>query len=197
MNNWKTIAIVAGSVLAVAGAVFFFAKPVVVEGTVKTVSWTRTIDILKKTTVKNDGWEVPEGARVLETRREYKGKKEVPDRVDTDGTIHYRSESEYAIRYYYEIDEWPVVRQVITNAYSDAEGNIVEPYWGEVVLEENERQGSSRETYEAHVVQKGDGTLRTIELGQQLWNDVKPNEYVKATVDSWHKTKVKKLEVLG
>lgn len=197
MANWKTIAIVAGSALAVAGAVFFFSKPVVVEGTVKTISWSRTIDICKKTTVKKDGWEVPEGARVLETRREYKGTKEVPDKVDTDGTIHYRSESEYAIRYYYEIDEWPVVRHVITNAYSDAEGNIVEPYWGDVVLEENERQGSSHETYEAHVVQKGDGTLRTIELGQQLWNGVKPNEYVRATVDSWSKTKVKKLEVLG
>lgn len=197
MANWKTITIVAGSALAVAGAVFFFSKPVVVEGTVKTISWSRTIDICKKTTVKKDGWEVPEGARVLETRREYKGTKEVPDKVDTNGTIHYRSESEYAIRYYYEIDEWPVVRHVITNAYSDAEGNIVEPYWGDVVLDENERKGDFHETYEAHIVQKGDGTLRTIELGRQLWNGVKPNEYVRATVDSWSKTKVKKLEVLG
>lgn len=197
MNTWKTIAIVAGSVLAVAGVAFFFAKPVVVEGTVKTISWTRTIDIRKKTTVKKDGWEVPEGARVLETRREYKGQKDVPDKVDSDGTIHYRSESEYAIRYYYEVDEWPVVRHVVTNAYSDAEGNIVDPYWGDVVLEENEKKGDSRETLEAHVVQKDANTLRTIELGRQFWNDVKPGEYVKATVDSWNKKTVKKLEVLG
>ncbi len=53
----------------------------------------------------------------------------------------YRQQPVYQTKYYYEIQKWIYGRSVTTN------GTDLEPYWGEITLGKNERQGSSSETY--------------------------------------------------
>ena len=53
----------------------------------------------------------------------------------------YRSQPVYQTKYYYEIQKWVHGRSVTTN------GTGLNPYWGEVVLGKDERQGTSSETY--------------------------------------------------
>lgn len=53
----------------------------------------------------------------------------------------YRDEPVYATKYYYEIDKWLYERSVITTGFDK------EPYFGEVVLNEKEREDRRYENY--------------------------------------------------
>lgn len=53
----------------------------------------------------------------------------------------YRKEPVYATKYYYEIDKWFYERSVSTK------GNDKNPYWGEVVLGNKERENGRSEVY--------------------------------------------------
>ena len=59
----------------------------------------------------------------------------------------YRYEDEYDWYYYYEYDRWRTVRTVTTGGNSSTE-----PYWGEVHLSSNERQGTKTEEYKLQVL---------------------------------------------
>ena len=53
----------------------------------------------------------------------------------------YKDVPIYATKYYYEIDRWTETRNIRTSE------NDKNPYWGEVILGYNERQGDKREYY--------------------------------------------------
>lgn len=53
----------------------------------------------------------------------------------------YRDDPVYQTKYYYEIERWFYNRSV------DTQGKNKEPYWGEVILEEKEREGSKSQVY--------------------------------------------------
>ena len=72
--------------------------------------------------------------------------EEITEQVPIYGTEEYQeavyvSVPVYETKYYYEIQRWIHGRNVKTS------GSGLEPYWGEVVLGEKERQGTSSETY--------------------------------------------------
>ena len=61
--------------------------------------------------------------------------------TDTHQEPVYRDEPVYETKYYYEIDRWFYERSINTS------GNDKDPYWGEVVLQNKEREGSHSEKY--------------------------------------------------
>lgn len=195
-KNWKTIAVVAAGIAGIVGLTGFVSGSVQIEGIIKNVSWTRRINIHQKRTVKKSGWSVPAGGRVTDTRWEYKGQKKVPSGVDKDGNTAYKEISEYATKYYYEIDEWPIVRHVVTNAYSDANGWILEPYWGQVELGENEKEGSRESEYEIHITERETGALKTVRVSESVFRQVKPTDYVRVKVGRLMPNKAIEVDVL-
>lgn len=56
--------------LALAGLLFFLFKPSVNTETVKAVSWTREIDIEQYVNLQESDWHLPEGAELIESKRE-------------------------------------------------------------------------------------------------------------------------------
>lgn len=66
---------------------------------------------------------------------------ETYDDTETYQVPVYRDDPVYDTKYYYEIDRWTNSRSVKTS------GNDKAPYWGEVVLGQKERRGSSSENY--------------------------------------------------
>lgn len=76
--------------------------------------------------------------------------EEITSKVPIYRTEYYEEEYEepvyvqvpvYETKYYYEIDKWIYERSVITSGTSDA------PYWGEIVLTDNERTAYKSEAY--------------------------------------------------
>ena len=56
----------------------------------------------------------------------------------------YKQTPIYATKYYYEIDRWTETHKIKTSE------NDKNPYWGDVILSYNERQGSKHEYYYIH-----------------------------------------------
>lgn len=70
----------------------------------------------------------------------------------------------YQTKYYYEIDKWIYKRSVTTK------GNDKNPYWGEVLLEHNEREGKHNEQYS--VSGKVKDKVKTYNCSKELWNQL-------------------------
>lgn len=82
----------------------------------------------------------------------------------------YRDEPVYDTKYYYEIDKWVPGRVVSTSGADDA------PYWGELNLSDNEREGRKTEAYVLKIsVEKKKGKTVTYdyETSFDVWNGYK------------------------
>ena len=81
----------------------------------------------------------------------------------------------YATKYYYEIDKWVWSRDVKTSS------NDKEPYWGELDLKENEKEGSKSETYYIHYTSK-DGEDEKLSIDYSDWVKLKTGNFLKVKV---------------
>lgn len=88
----------------------------------------------------------------------------------------YRDEPVYATKYYYEVDKWLYERSVTTSAYNK------EPYWGEVVLGENEKEGSRTTTYILYGVSDADKSYEC-KVDYNTWLSCEIEDVVKGKLD--------------
>ena len=95
----------------------------------------------------------------------------------------YKDVPRYQTKYYYEIDRWVYERSVKT-----AEMNQ-EPYWGDVILGDKEREGSRNEVYLAKVVDKKNKES-TMYFDYTVWNEFKTDQVVKVKVDLFGNAKL-------
>jgi hypothetical protein len=106
--------------------------------------------------------------------------EEITEQVPVYGTEEYQeavyiSVPVYETKYYYEIQRW------IHGRYVKSSGTGLEPYWGEVILGEKERQGSSSETYTIVGVD---------EDGEQMTVTMSYDDYMKLEIGAVVKVKV-------
>lgn len=95
----------------------------------------------------------------------------------------YKDVPRYQTKYYYEIDRWVYERSVKT-----AEMNQ-EPYWGDVILGDKEREGSRNEVYLAKVIDKKNKES-TMYFDYTVWNEFKTDQVVKVKVDLFGNAKL-------
>ena len=132
-----------------------------------------------------------------ETRSVQKS-REVFDGYDTsyvdngDGTFSEQSTPRYTTEYYYEDEEVPIYRDVpvyATKYYYDiwkwieartieTEGEDKNPYFGEEVLADNEREESRKEAYYIWAVRKNKKS-KMYEIPFEIWNNANIGDVVK------------------
>ncbi|MCR5147170.1 MAG: hypothetical protein K6B70_07540 [Clostridia bacterium] len=71
------------AILAVIGTLIAIFRPREVKMDITDTSWTREIEIEEYKTVREDDWSIPEGGRLVETRREIYTYKQVLDHYET------------------------------------------------------------------------------------------------------------------
>lgn len=165
-------------------------KPKTTVGTVKVMSWTTISRIDKKTRSKKDGWTVPAGASVYDTRWEFKGMSKVPSGVDQDGNTTYKEVPKYATKYYYEVDEWAYDRSHKAHMDIHEGENFIAPYYPEVELQENEKITNRSLNCSITIVSDETGELKTITVGRGVFDALTPGSRVAVTKGPFTATKV-------
>lgn len=89
----------------------------------------------------------------------------------------YRDEPVYQTKYYYEIDRWTVVDHVKTN------GNDHEPYWGDVILKNKQREGSKSGTYTINVTDMKSDEKYSYSIQESQWNSLESGQTVTIVVN--------------
>lgn len=87
----------------------------------------------------------------------------------------YRDEPVYATKYYYEIDKWLYERSVSTSGLDQ------NPYWGEIVLDDDERVSNKSQNYCVKGTNSKDEE-RTISLEYDVWINLSINQTVKMKI---------------
>lgn len=87
-----------------------------------------------------------------------------------------RKEPQYQTKYYYEIDKWLHNRTITTS------GHDKDPYWGEVILHDKEREGSRKTTYTICGKDTKD-KYRTLTVSYDIWLNCKTGDTVSGKVD--------------
>ena len=110
------------------------------------------------------------------------GQKPIYKEYDTEEEYDspvYRYDPIYKTMYYYEIDKWVYERSITTHE------NNSNPYWGKLILEENEREKSRSEKYNVTAINKK-GKKITFSLSAEDWESVKNEETIKVSVSLGH-----------
>ncbi len=157
-------AIIAGAVLllvccgAFAAFGIYSARTKDVRATVQQVSWQRSIDILEQRPAKHSDWQnsLPSGAQNVACSDKYRetSANPAPESTEVCGTPYnvdqgsgagkvvqdceYRVYDSYCS---YTVTEWQVVSQ------ASAQGSDLQPYWPEMSLAGNQREGDRAEKY--------------------------------------------------
>lgn len=84
----------------------------------------------------------------------------------------YRDEPVYLTKYYYEIDKWVYKRSIIT------QGEDKNPYWGELLLGQNERILSKTENYYIIALNKKE-ELKQFSVDYGMWCNLNVGQQVK------------------
>lgn len=178
------------------------------EANVESMSWERSVVVEELQTVVEEGWELPEGARLISQSEEirefnpvivgYETKErqvservqvgertyvcgerdlgngffediectepvyETQQRTETYEEPVYQQVPVYATKYEYEIDRW-----VATRTEREA-GDDNQPYWPELALQPNEREGEREEAYSI-VFRDGDGERYELPFPYEEW----------------------------
>lgn len=175
------IIITNASIILILALVFIF-RPKSYTLLVKNIGWERTISIQKLTPTHHSGWSSPpSNAYNIETSRRRHGDTE----IGRDSNGKPITVPNYDTWYEYTIDEWITSRFVVTQEYDKS------PYWGEVKLATStdprnigaEREGSRQTVYSVigQLRNSDDTTLKTIEVGESLWCDVKIGDEINYT----------------
>jgi len=133
--------------------------------------WERTINIQQHRLVEDSDWSLPWDHESYYTTREihHYDSKKVLEGYDEDGDPVYRTERKavYKTMYHYTQWRWVYARSVITTGRQD--GDACEwPYWGEVVLRYDEREGEPDERYAVFVTNKGKDLSCTLDY--ETWD---------------------------
>lgn len=99
----------------------------------------------------------------------------------------YKDVPVYATKYYYEIEKWQVTRDVTT------EGKDDDPYWGEVNLTGQEREGNRRENYNLIFTAKKKEYITSVPL--KTWQSLQIGDNTEITVQSGDIKKINGEEV--
>lgn len=175
------IIITNASIILILALVFIF-RPKSYTLSVKNICWERTIPIQTLKPVKHSGWSIPpSNAYNIETSRRRHGDTE----IGRDSNGKPITVPNYDTWYEYDIDEWITSRFVVTQEYDKS------PYWGDVELATStdprnigaEREGSRQTVYYVigQLRNSDDTTLKTIEVGESLWCDVKIGDEINYT----------------
>lgn len=175
------IIITNASILLILALVFIF-RPKSYTLLVKNIGWERRIPIQTLTPTHHSGWSSPpSNAYNIETSRRRHGDTE----VGRDSNGKPITVPNYDTWYEYTVDEWITSRFVVTQEYDKS------PYWGEVKLAAStdprnigaEREGSRQTVYSVigQLRNSDDTTLKTIEVGESLWHDVKIGDEINYT----------------
>lgn len=133
-------------------------------------SWEYVVKIEKEVLRQESGWNLPEGAVLLEEKEElYKEKR------DENGNV---IDSEYRTRYYYEIIRWEYERSVVT------EGTGFFQYFGKYTLAENERVAREEKNFYVHGKNQ-DGKDVKYEIPRWEWHEIKKGDTLKLEISFW------------
>ena len=166
---------------------------------VQSRTWTRTTDISKRKLVKESDWKAPTGAKILDTRWEFKEMKKVPSGIDANGNTTYKEVAEYATKYYYEIYKWVFDRR---RTASDSErffGDTmaIPRYPDPDTLGEDEKVSGHSAHYTAVLRNTETGELKTFPLEFDIWNSIGAGSRVIVTTTKWAPNSVKKLQTIA
>ena len=180
MSGYKTIyidrdTIIHISIVVIILALFaFLLIPVHDTITVNSFSWTYEMSVEEYKTVKDSGWDVPNGGRIYNQYKKKHGTKTVFDGYDSDGKPKTKEEDVYDTYFEYEIEKWKFKTNIITV------GNDRNPYFKEynfhradanTVSIGDERCGN---TYQHHFVHGVDneGNFKQYEIDETRWHEL-------------------------
>ena len=144
-----------------------------IQATLQDKSWKRDAEIENYITVKRSDWSVPKGGRVYEEQKE--ARYYVTNRLVTFYKI-FPILPIYDTKFYYEIDEWKVTRNVTT------EGKDNDPYWGKINLTGKERVSKKTETYTLIFEAGGKGFSAEVPL--EIWKSLQIGDTSNITIQS-------------
>lgn len=174
-------------------------EPVETIYEVQSRTWTRTISISKRKLVKESDWKAPTGAKILDTRWEFKEMKKVPSGVDASGNTTYKEVPEYATKYYYEVYKWVYDRQ---KTVSDSEqffgDTMTVPFYPDPdSLDADEKVTDRSAKYTAVFRNTETGELKTFPLEFDIWNSVAVGSKVIITTTKWAPNSIKKIQTIA
>lgn len=97
--------------------------------------------------------------------------------TETEQVPVYKDVPVYQTKYYYDIDKWVYKETETVN------GTTKEPYWPELQLKNNERQGNKTEEYEIVTVNEKD-KINTYEIDFNTWNKIEKGDSITAMVNA-------------
>lgn len=190
----KLIAIIAGVLLVIVVGGYFLFRTKDVAASVTGISWERSIEIERLTTVVEEGSSVPPGGRLIS-----QSQVEVSETVQTGTETYvcgqedlgngmfkdkectrpvygtrYRTETVYT----YEIDRW------ITSRTERASGSDRKPYWPRSNLSSDEREGSRNETYIVMTQDAETGKTYDVKISQEKWQRYEIGQKVNLKVNA-------------
>ena len=190
-------------VLALIAGIVYLVLPKDVDLNVTSLKWEREIRIEEYKTVRESGWSVPTGGRVVYTNREIRDYKPIYRRQAV-----YDSENEfkgyenvivgytpiYDTKYYYDIERWVYSRTATSSGerktpYSfelvpSNDRDKSTPYWPETHLKSNERETLRTENYYVlgYNVNDKKQEIKQYDISYDLWNQITPQNTIKAVV---------------
>ena len=141
---------------------------------VDSFSWTYEMNVEEYKTVKDSGWDVPDGGRVYNSYRKKRGTKTVSDGYDSNGKAKTKEVDVYDIYYEYEIEKWKFKTNIITV------GNDRNPYFKEynfyranpdTISIGDERCGNTYQHHFVHGVDSG-GNFKQYEIDEARWHEL-------------------------
>lgn len=160
--------------------------------------WSTSMQIYKKTLVKKSDWNAPNGAKILDTRWEFKEMKKVPSGVDANGDTTYKEVPEYATKYYYEIEEYVYNRTVSASGAEDYFGDtMTSPHYPEVELSDNEKIYNKSAHYDAVFRNSETGEIKSFDLGGDIWRTIAPGNKVIITTTKWAPNSIKSIKTIA
>lgn len=91
----------------------------------------------------------------------------------------YKSVPIYATKYYYEIDKWVVIDNIVTS------GTNKEPYYGEKRLTDKQRYGSKSQTFIMKCTDE-EGQTDTYNINHNDWKSINKNDKLKIEVNMFN-----------
>jgi hypothetical protein len=150
-------AVVVGVILLSWGLIAVF-TPTEITAEIIRKEWERSIGIEQYRLEEDRGWSLPSEYESYYTRKEI-------HHYDNDGNPVKKT------RYYYTQWRWVRYRSVVTTGQQN--GDLDDrPYWGEVVLKDDEREGARYEKY--IVLIEHEGKALNCSVGYDAWIWLKP-----------------------
>lgn len=160
--------------------------------------WSTSMQIYKKTLVKKSDWNAPNGAKILDTRWEFKEMKKVPSGVDANGDTTYKEVPEYATKYYYEIEEYVYNRTASASGTESYFGDtMTSPHYPEVELSSDETIHNKSAHYDAVFRNAETGEIKSFSLGSDVWRTIAPGNKVIITTTKWAPNSIKSIRTIA